>query len=329
MSKIPTFKLYGQDDPKVEENIQPSLGLRQWTDLAQEEKEIAFQQLKNSGWAEEHSSEILNTIKHLNDRFLRQCPGKHLHQIKPEGSGEYDRHSNEYERKKAALMDFYHIFITEKSESMVLRMFSKFAESHIDFYDLQSAEKAGTEPEKKEYIEKAFEDFDKLANCFNHIFEQFAVNVIFTRNGLVPRQEEKIMDMVYTPTLAILADPKWKNVSDDIAKMFEEYREKNYPEVITKAHSAVQRFLQVLVGEEGKNAKGEVGKLFEKAKKDGLVPIDRFSEPIINSLQGFLSSERATNSTAKPTLKEASPADALLIMNVTMIFLQHCLQNTK
>jgi len=262
----------------------------------------------------------------LNDNFLRQCPGKNLHQIKPRGNYPDD---NEYERKKAALSDFYHIFMHEQSETMVLRMFSKFAQSHINGYDIQSAEKAKTEAESKEYIEKAFEDFDKLANCFNHIFEQFAIDVIFTRNGLVPRQDMKITEVIYMPTLAILASPKWKNVSEDIAKMFDEYREKNYPEVITKAHSAVQRFLQVLVGEEGKNAKGEVGKLFEKAKKEGLISVNRFTEPIINDLQGFIVSERATNSTAKPTLKDASPADALLIMNVIMVFLQHCLQNSN
>jgi len=87
-----------------------------------------------------------------------------------------------------------------------------------------------------------------------------------TRNGFVPRQDNKITEEIYTPTLRVLADPKWKSVSIDLAKMFEDYRNENYPESITKAHSAVHRFLQILVGEEGKSGRGEVGKLFQKAK---------------------------------------------------------------
>lgn len=123
---------------------------------------------------------------------------------------------------------------------MVFRMLSKFAESHIDHFD------------------EAFNKFNQLANCLNHIFEQFAVNQLVTRNGFVPRQDDKITEEVYIPTLSILADPKWKSVSTDLALMFEDYREENYAEAITKAHRAVQRFLQVLVGEEGKSGKGEV-----------------------------------------------------------------------
>jgi hypothetical protein len=41
--------------------------------------------------------------------------------------------------------------------------------------------------------------------------------------------------------------------------MFEDYRQEDYAMTITKAHRAVQRFLQILVGAEGKNGKGEVG----------------------------------------------------------------------
>lgn len=36
-----------------------------------------------------------------------------------------------------------------------------------------------------------------------------------------------------------------------------------------------------------------------------------------------------TKSTAKPVLENATPSDTLLVMNVVMIFLQHCLQKTE
>ena len=329
MIKIPKFLLYGQDEPDIEASIQPSLALRRWGDLSETEKQTAFQELENSGWLESYCKEILQTIEYLNYTFLRQCPSKHLHGIKPKSDHYRGGYSNESERMEAALTDFQHIFLQEKSDAMVFRMLSKFVSCYIDGYDYGRAAESKDDEERKKLINEAFGKFDRIGNCLNHIFEQFAVNQVVTRNGFIPRQDEKIMNEIYIPTLRILADPKWKPVSIDLAKMFEDYREENYPEAITKAHSSVQRFLQILVGEEGKNSKGEVGGLFRKAKDEGVIPINRFTEPIINAIQGFIPSERATNSTAKPALKNATSSDALLMMNVVMVLLQHCLQNPK
>ncbi|MBI5466279.1 MAG: hypothetical protein HY974_03245 [Candidatus Kerfeldbacteria bacterium] len=327
MLKIPIFRLYGQGDPQIEEYIQPALGLRQWVDLGESEKETAFHELENGGWLEDYSPEVLQTIEYLNYNFLRQCPGKNLHLIQPKD--EYRSMGNQSERMRAALVDFRHIFLNEESDAMVFRMFTKFMESHIDGYRYGLAEKEEDQAKRSEYIEQAFKKFDRLSNMLNHIFEQFAVNVVATRNGLVPRQDERISETIYLPTLEALSDPKWKTVSDNLSRMFDDYRKENYPEVITKAHSVVQRFLQILVGEEGKSGKGEVGKLFNKTKQEGVVPIDRFTEPIVVAFQSFITSERATNSTAKPALKDATSSDALLMMNVVMVFLQHCLQKAK
>ena len=327
MSKLPEFALYGDGDSTVENKLQPALALRKWSDLFDHEKRTAFRELENNGWLDDYSREILATVSYLNHTFLRQCPGKNLHSIKPEAADSYRGFDNSSERMKAALADFEHIFMQEKSDAMVFRMFSKFASCYIDGFHYGLAEREKDDVKREENINDAFEKFDRLANCLNHIFEQFAVNQLVTRNGFVPRQDEKISSEVYEPTLKVLADPKWQSVNDDLARMFEDYRSENYAEVITKAHGAVQRFLQILVGEEGKNAKGEVGKLFQKAKDDGKIPVNRFTEPIINTIQGFIVSERATNSTAKPTLKDATASDALLVMNVVMVLLQHCLQN--
>ena len=324
--KIPKFLLYGESDPKIESNIQPQLALRNWVNLTDEEKQIAFQQLKNSGWVESYSREILQTIEYLNNAFLRQCPGRHLHAVQPQRDHYHGGYGNESERMKAAITDFQHIFLREKSDAVVFRMLSKFADSHIDGFGYRRATESKDGVERKKLLDESFNKFDRLANCLNHIFEQFAVNQLVTRNGFVPRQDDKITKEVYTPTLSILTDPKWKSVSTDLALMFEDYREENYAEAITKAHRAVQRFLQVLVGEEGKSGKGEVGKLLQKAKEDGVIPVNRFTEPLVSVIQGFITSERATNSTAKPTMKDATASDALLMMNVVMVFLQYCLQ---
>lgn len=328
MSDLPKFRLYGDGDPKIEADLRPSLTLRKWSDLSDEEKKIALQELANNGWLEEYSPEMLNAIEYLNYVFLRQCPGKNLHNIKPtDPSYGGVMRDNSYEKMKAALLDFRNIFLYEKSNALILRMLSKLAGNYIDAYAYGNAKREQDEKKKEAYIEDAFRRFDAYAYCLNHIFEQFAIDQLITRNGIIPRQEEVITHRIYEPTLKVLADPKWAPVSIDLAKMFDDYREENYPEVITKAHEVVQRFLQILVGEEGKNGKGEVSKLFQRAKEQKIITTDRFTEPIINAIQGFISSERATNSTAKPAIKKTTSSDALLVMNVVMVLLQHCLQN--
>ena len=70
-------------------------------------------------------------------------------------------------------------------------------------------------------------------------------------------------------------------------------------------------------------------KLFNEVKKNILLSVNRFTEPIIKVFHGYLVSERSTKSSAKPSLEEPTSSDALLVMNVTMILLQYFLQNMK
>jgi hypothetical protein len=317
MTDIPKFSLYGEGDPAKAESIQPKLALRGWGALSKSEKQTALQQLNNRGWLTQQQ-EILQTISYLNHKFLRALPGKNLHQA----SG------SEADMRRAALKDFVEIFVNEQNEALVLLMLSRFAQLHIDQDRLRTAKKMEEGKERAEYLQRAFSQFDYLANCLNHIFEQFAVNQHVTRTSFVPRQDEKITTQVYEPTLTILADPKWTTVSADLAEMFADYREQRYPEVITKAHSAVQRFLQILVGEEGKSGKGELSKLVQEAKAQNIIPTNRFIDPVISAILSYIPSERATNSTAKPALKDTTPSEAMLMMNVVMILIQFCLQNS-
>lgn len=319
----PEFKIFGDDDPSVSDRIQARLPLRGWSGLTGPEKKIILQQLTNNGWVKD-SSEIASTIAHLNESYLRLCPGKNLHSTPPhrDYNGQV---RNSPEREKAARADFEHILMHEKSEPLVLRMLSILASRYIDQMHFKWAEEASNKELREKYAAEAFGKFDRFANCLNHIFEQFSINWRVTRSGLVPMQDEKITAEIYAPTLLALSDPKWKAVNADLSKMFQDYGDRNYSEAITKAHAAVQRFLQIVAGEEGTNSKGEVGKLFQQAKKNGLIPAGKFSEQFINAVQSAIVAERATNSTAKPAMKEAAATDALLVMNLTMVFFQHCL----
>lgn len=321
MEAIPRFRLFGEGDPAIEESIQPSLTLRQWSDLTSEEKLIAVHDLENRGWLERYCPQIVATIVYLNTRYLRLCPGESFHKL-PRGT-------REHEQQDAALKDFRRILLHEKTEALVYRMISYWLKTHINRFDYDVAARTADETERKKLIDRAYLKFDRLANCLNHIFDQFSINHMVTRGGLVPRQDERITDTVYRPALQVLADPKWRSVSADLAEMFADYREGQYPETITKGHRAVQRFLQILVGEEGHSGKGEVAKLFAEAKRKGLIRADTYTERIISALQSHIVSARANRSTAKPALETAMPSDALLMMNVVMVLLQHCLQNIE
>ena len=315
MAEIPHFRLYGEEDPGVESRIQPKLPLRGWDDLTRDEKLIAQRELINNDcFLDDQSDQILDVILYLNHRFLRILPGKNLHDPGP------------LDETEAAYRDFSFVFLEERSD-LVLIMLSKFASCWIDTSALEDAEKSRDIETRKEIVGWAFREFDRLARTLNHIFEQFSVNILVTRNGFVPRQDDKIAQEIYVPTLKALSDPKWKQVSDHLSDMFDDYQARNYPEVITKAHSALQRFLQILVGE-GKNGKGELSKLFAHAKKESMISDNLFIQKIVQTIQSFISSERANNSTAKPSTTAASSSDALLVMNVLMVFLQHCLHNT-
>jgi hypothetical protein len=328
MSDIPKFTPYGEGDSATEQSIQPTLALRGWNALSKAEKKTALQQLQNLGWLRP-SNDFLQTIQSLNQDFLRVCPGKHLHNLVPQ-LHTYSPQADQIrsQQQEAALKDFREIFVNEPNEGLVLRMLSLLAQYQISQATLTSA-RAKEGKEREALIQKAFENFDRFANCLNHIFEQFSVNQLVTRNSFVPRQDEKITEQLYKPTLIILADPKWTTVNADLSEMFVDYREQRYAEVITKAHSAVQRFLRIVVGDEGNSGKGELAKLVREAKDRGIIPANRFVEPVIAAILSYLPSERATNSTAKPALKDTTPSEALLMMNVVMILLQFCLQNTK
>ena len=322
MNKVPSFKLYGADAPEFDNRIQPKLPLRSWDSLSRAEKQIALLKLRNEGFFSDDPNnsddpdKVMEVIIQLNNRYLRLLPGKNMHYLS-QGKSEL----------QAGIEDFENIFMNHPSGDLVLCMLSLFAKEHISGWCLHAAQEMQESEERASLINQAFDEFDRLANSLNQIFEQFSINILVTRGGFIPRQDDRIDREIYQPTLKVLSDPKWKSVSDDLADMFNDYQKQSYPEVITKAHSAVQRFLQILVGNEGKNGKGELGSLFACARKEGVISENQFTREIVKVFHGFISSERANNSTAKPSLRPASSSDALLAMNVVMVFIQHCLKN--
>src|SRR5882757_2852048 len=149
---IPNFKVYGEGSSKAEERIMPSLDLRDWSSLSRTEKAITLQELKNRGWATS-SKQMLATIANLNDDFLRLCPGKRLHAIKP--TKDYHGYTNETDRQDAAERDFDDILLNESDSKIVLRMLTVLAKRHIDHTQLRWAKDAESDDKRDGYIEAA------------------------------------------------------------------------------------------------------------------------------------------------------------------------------
>ena len=206
-------------------------------------------------------------------------------------------------------------------------MLSLFAKEHISDWCLHAAQEKKDSEERAGLINQAFDEFDRLANSLNQIFEQFNINVLVTRGGFIPGRMTGLTERSisrhskYCPTQnGIRSATIWR-----ICSMTIKSRVIRRPS--QKRTVQYNVFLQILVGNEGKNGKGELGILFARARKEGVISENQFTREIVKVFQGFISSKRAKNSTAKPALRPASSSDALLVMNVVMVFLQHCLQN--
>jgi hypothetical protein len=327
MSDIPVFKIYWEDNISIRNTIQAKLPLRKWSELTKDEKRIAFQHIENSGWLKDHGNKILEAIEDLNFHFLRICPWKNLHKIVPEKPNHWSMYWNEHLRRQNAWKDFEEIFINESNDAIFLRMISVFISWYIDQYSYKNAEKSKIPEERELLINKAFEKIDRCCNCFNHVFDQFSVDVFVTRNWIVPKEDLVIIETIVKPTLEALSDPKWKDVNNDMNWAFDSYQKENYNETITRVHSAVQRFLQIQLGEEEwKNGQWELNTLFVKFKNKRKTWNKEIIEAIERGLQSFLSNSRANNSTAKPALKNATSQDALLMINISLVLFQHILQ---
>ena len=213
----------------------------------------------------------------------------------------------------------------------LLSAYSKilFLESKSDVY-VSKKEKETEESFKKRKIDAEYKMFDNFASRINDVFEQFGINYHITRSGFVPRQDKKITKEIYEPVLGFLSDPHWKAVNKDLQDAFSQFQKKSpkaYSSSITHTVSALQAFLQILV--HGKTGKGDIKELIPKAQAQQKIPNDLFSTKIFKDINSVLMSERQTKGDPHPKKEYATQKHALLVLNLTMIFLQHCIQDTN
>ena len=186
--------------------------------------------------------------------------------------------------------------------------------------------------EDEEAYQQRLEDwrwkvFDNFAEKLNDVFTQFGVNLYLPRQGFIPRQEEKIIREIYEPVLKCLSHPKWKEVSKILSDAFDESRKntpQGYSNCVTNTVSAIQAFLQIVVN--GKTGKGEISSLITEAQKKKLIQDDFFTQKIFDNLESIFARERQETGIAHPKKEYANEKNARMILNLAMVFFQHCIQ---
>ncbi len=319
----PTFKLWSETNPAARLSLKPDLGMRGWDDLNEFEKDKIWRHFINKKWFKE-SQLLFHSVSHLNEKYKKASFGElTLNHSGPHIESGYLRScclANAYQ-------DFVSIF-HNNVENVVYELLSIYAYVNINQIDMQNSEHYTDIATKKEYIESAYEDLDKFAADFNDIFEQFSLNVVLTRRGILFRQEKKIIDDVYIPVISFLSGTGWKGVNRDLNDAFSKFQLKTpqgYSSCVTHSISALQAFLQIIVYK--KVGKGELGNLIAEAQKAGLIPNDSFTSKIFKDIESILMEERQKTGDPHPKKEYANEKTAKLILNLIMVFIQHCMIN--
>ena len=321
------FKLWSESNPDAKENISPRIGMREWNELTTEDKERMLKIFTHFGWFKRDKNDyVIYTILSLNKRYKNIAYGKHLLN---HGGPHYETADGKVSHccYTEAKNDLSKIFI-EKNQDVVYEMLTIHAKYLIEQDYSERYDSASDENEKVIIKNEAYELFDKFADFFNDTAKQFSINIMLTRSGFIFRQDEKITEDIFVPVINYLSDKKWELVNRDLGDAFKDYQdgtEQGYSSCVTHSISALQAFLQLIVN--GKTGKDDISLLILTARNKNLIPDDKFTEKIFKNIESILMFERQETGDPHPKKEYATEKNARLVLNLVMIFLQHCIQD--
>jgi hypothetical protein len=313
-----TFKLWSESNIDARQGLMPDLQLRKWGGLSEIEKvrfwkfsEDVFFPLRLLNNYGEHNNDIELNV-HRNRDFIEHSIAwlDQRHKLKIYAKA-YSQNQNYY----SAFFDFYEIFSIE-NENVVLELLSLFAYAVLT----NCQQRKLSELNEDDYLY-----YDECSSKLNTLFLEFKLDYHLTRLGFMPRQEIKIIQEVYEPVINHLTNPKFEPVSRILRDAFLEYGSNTpsgYSSCITHCVAAVEGFLQIIVF--GGIGKGKLTDLFNEGQKRELIPNDLFTKKIINSIISVMQIERMETGDAHPKEDYATEKNAKLILNLSMVFIQHC-----
>lgn len=300
------FAKWSQFNPEAKKILSPDLGIRSWDKISPEQKQTIWQHFINKGWlvSDDYTYKAVHNFNE-NNKAMAAC--KHLLQHGKPHRYERGFGDDVFECcRDAAQLDFDYIF-HKGTQDVLYELIS---------YYVQSLEKSINDHHLPSFI-----------NLFNDISNQFGLNVLLNNNGFILRQDEKITEEIYKPVLNFLNDKKWEPVNRDLSDATMAYlknTEEDYSNSITLTISALQAFLQIIV--EGKTGNKNLGEAIVLAQSKNLVPNDSFTKTIFKNIESVLMQERQAKGNPHPKKEYANEKTARLILNLTMVFMQHCIQ---
>lgn len=333
------FKLWSEKNIEAKNELSLDLDFRNWEDLSNDDKYNIWKYLEWHFFEKEISGNFSYGNKSCGHKFFGEYYEKENKLDRVTNSVRFLNSENKarsYARRfledstfNSACQDFYEIFSTQ-SENVVLELLSLYSKSIIfERYEREPSrsEKESDNKFKKRTFAWKWEVFDEFAECLNEVFMQFGFKYHLTRDGFVPRQDEKITKEIYEPVIKYLSDPKWKKVNEILSDSFADYRkntQQGYSGSVTKTISALEAFMQVLV--EGKTGGKKLSPLILEAQNKDFIPNDIFTQTIFKNIDSILARERKATGDGHPKDEYATEKNARTMLNLSMIFIQHCMQ---
>lgn len=332
------FKFWSDTKKEAKEELSSDFGFRSWNDLSSDEKYLIWKYLEWDLFNKDEQSEVYEYGDRVcnyqffgddekNLKFKRVVDSVNIINIKYKAKS-YARNFLEDSSFNSACKDFFNIYSTQ-SENVVLEFLSIYSKLII----LERSEKQPFRNEKEsddEYDKRKEQwrwiKFDKFADNLNEVFLQFGVEYYLTRNGFAPRQDNRVMKEIYEPVISHLSNNKWKEVNNLLSDSFDEYKKntpQGYSNCVTNTVATIQAFLQILVN--NNTGKGNIAQLIPEAQKKKMIPNDFFTLKIFENIESVLARERQQTSTAHPKKQYATKKNARTMLNLAMIFLQHCI----
>jgi len=334
------FKLWSEIKKEAKDELSPDFGFRDWKDLSSDDKYLIWKYLEwhffkkdelDQDFSYDNRScnyKFFGDYDEKDDKLTRVVNSIQFLNLKYKAKS-YARNFLEDNMFNSACHDFYEIFSTQ-SENVILELLSLY--SRLIIFERNDREPRRSEEEsdnefKKRTSEWRWEVFDRFSEDLNEVFIQFGIKYYLTRNSFVPRQDIKIMKEIYEPVLSYFSDNKWKEVNNLLVDSFTEYRKntpQGYSNSVTNTISAIQAFLQIL--NSGKIGKGNISQLIIEAQKKGFISNDSFTQKIFDNIESIFAKERQETGMAHPKKEYATEKNARTMLNLAMIFFQHCIQ---
>lgn len=335
------FKLWSEIKKEAKDELSPDFGFRSWEDLSDDDKYIIWKYVDRHFFKKDKRHQAFSyNNKSCNYEFFGECNEKNNKLARVVDSicflnlgnkaRSYARNFLEDRKFNSACQDFYEIFSTQ-SENVVFELLSLYSRCIVlERYKREPSrnEKESDNKFEKRTLEWRWKVFDEFTEDLNEVFMQFGIKYHLTRGGFIPRQDNKIMEEIYKPVLDCLSDKKWEKVNEILSDSFADHRKntpQGYSNCVTHTVSALQAFLQILVNGKIGSSDG-IRNFIKQAQEKKLIPTDKFSSEIFKNIESILMRERGKTGDAHPKQEYANEKNARTMLNLAMIFFQHCIQ---